>query len=112
MTNALAANWIFQTNNFIDSDTNGILNGADTQWRMFTNHYTEFGQPFPLIPVPTDEAYLAYEKVLDFAGVNMGQRDSVDADIVCKVRNQTGRLISTPPSSDLVSLVERRRKCQ
>ncbi len=96
VTNALAANWIFQTNNFMDSDTNRILNGADTQWHMFTNDYTEFQQPFPLIPVPTDEAYQAYEKVLDFAGVNMCQRDPVDADIVWKVRNQTGRLISAP----------------
>ena len=40
-TNANAANWIFQTNNFIDSDTNGILNGADTGWGMFTNQFTE-----------------------------------------------------------------------
>ena len=49
MTNALAANWIFQTNNFIDSDTNGILNGANTQWGMFTNQYTQFSRPFPLV---------------------------------------------------------------
>jgi len=95
-TNALAANWIFQTNNFIDSDTNGILNGANTQWGMFTNQYTKFGQPFPLTAVPTDEAFLAYEKVLDFAGPDMAQRDAVDTNIVAKVRTQTGRLIAAP----------------
>ncbi|HAO79836.1 MAG TPA: hypothetical protein DCQ92_12850, partial [Verrucomicrobia subdivision 3 bacterium] len=87
--------WIFQTNNFIDSNTNRILNGGNTQWAMFTNKYTPFGRPFPLIPVPTDEAFLAYEKVLDFAGVNMTQRDAVDTNIITKVRNQSGRLIST-----------------
>jgi subtilisin-like proprotein convertase family protein len=87
--------WIYQTNNFIDSDTNGFLNGANTQWGMFTNQYTKSGHPFPLLPVPTDEAFLAYEKVLDFAGPDMAQRDSVDTSIVGKVRTQTGRLIST-----------------
>ena len=55
-TNALAANWIFQTNNFMDSDTNGILNGAPTGWGMFTNQYTRFGQAFSALPVPVDEA--------------------------------------------------------
>ncbi|MGB8368199.1 MAG: LamG-like jellyroll fold domain-containing protein [Verrucomicrobiia bacterium] len=95
--------WIYQTNNFIDSDTNGILNGADTEWNMFTNLYTPLGWPFPLPPVPTDEAFLAYEKVLDFAGVSLFARDWADADIVTGVRTQTGRIISTPPSSALVS---------
>ena len=89
--------WIFQTNNVIDSDTNGILNGANTEWGMFTNLYTPFGRPFPLPPVPTDEAFIAYEKVLDFAGVSLFARDWVDADIVTGVRTQTGRIISTPP---------------
>ena len=87
--------WIFQTNNFIDSNTNRILDGGNTQWAMFTNKYTKFGRPFPLVPVPTDEAFLAYEKVLDFAGPAMGQRDPVDTNIITKVRNQSGRLIST-----------------
>ncbi len=96
--------WIFQTNNFIDSDLNGILNGANTGWNMFTNRYTQFEHSFPLLPVPTDEAFLAYEKVLDFAGVNLGLRDLVDVDVVSKVRSQTGTLISTPPFSGLVSL--------
>ncbi|HEY2328838.1 MAG TPA: DUF642 domain-containing protein [Verrucomicrobiae bacterium] len=86
--------WIFQTNNFIDSNNNGILDGANTQWTMFTNQFTKFSHPFSLIPVLTDEAFIAYEKVLDFAGVNMSLRDSVDTNIVGKVRNQTGTLIN------------------
>jgi hypothetical protein len=95
--------WIFQTNNFIDSNTNGILDGGNTQWAMFTNPYTPFGRPFPVAAVPTDEAFLAYEKVLDFAGVNMAQRDPVDTNIVFKVRTQTGSLIAAPPSSGMVA---------
>ena len=87
--------WIFQTNNFIDSNTNGILDGANTQWAMFTNKFTKFGQGFPLVAVPTDEAYLAYEKVLDFAGVNLDKRDPVDTNVVYKVRTQTGTLINS-----------------
>ncbi|HEX3857718.1 MAG TPA: LamG-like jellyroll fold domain-containing protein [Verrucomicrobiae bacterium] len=94
--------WIYQTNNFIDSDTNGILNGADTGWNMFTNLFTKFDRPFSLPPVSTDEAFLAYEKVLDFAGPDMTLRDSVDTNIVTSVRTQTGTFISTPPLSGMV----------
>jgi len=99
MTNALAATWIFQTNNFIDSNTNGVLNGSDTGWAMFTNQLTPVGWPFPLPPVSTDEAFLAYERVLDFAGPDMCQRDAVDTNIVTNVRYQTGRLINLPGAS-------------
>jgi subtilisin-like proprotein convertase family protein len=100
-TNALAANWIFQTNNFMDSDGNGVLNGADTGWNMFTNKFTKFGQPFPVVSVPTDPAYLAYEKVLDFAGVNLSLRDAVDTNVVIKVRSQSGGIIVAPPALQL-----------
>ena len=95
---------IFQTNNIIDSNNNGILDGVDTGWSMFTNRYTRFSRPFPLVPVPTDEAFLAYEKVLDFAGVSLSLRDAVDTNIVGKVRSQTGTLISAPPLSGAIGL--------
>ena len=95
--------WIFQTNNFIDSDTNHLLNGADTDWNMFTNLFTRFDRPFPLPLVPTDEAFLAYEKVLDFAGDSQFARDGMDAGIVTGVRTQTGSLTSVPALSGLVA---------
>ncbi len=88
--------WIFQTNNFVDSNTNGILDGADTGWFMFTNHYTQFQTPFPPLAVSIDEAFLAYERVLDFAGAAMDKRDAADTNIVTGVRNQTGMIITTP----------------
>ena len=90
--------WVYQTNNFIDSNTNRILDGGNTQWAMFTNQFSRLGRPLPFPPVPTDEAFIAYERVLDFAGVNLSQRDGVDATIVNEVRNQSGRLVSTPAS--------------
>ena len=102
-TNAQCATWIFQTNNFMDSDTNGVLNGADTGWGMFTNDYTPFAWPFATPPVSVDEAYQAYEKVLDFAGVNLALRDPVDTNIVSGVRSQTGRLIATSPFVGMVA---------
>jgi hypothetical protein len=96
--------WIFQSNNVIDYNTNGILDGANIDWNMFTNWsaftnvYTRFDTRFPMPIVPPDEAFIGYERVLDFAGASLLARDGVDADIVTGVRNQTGRLISTPPS--------------
>jgi subtilisin-like proprotein convertase family protein len=87
--------WIFQTNNFIDSDTNRILNGANTRWDMFTNRFTETNE-FPLPAVSVDEAYMAYEKVLDFAGDSMFRRDAIDTNIVENVRLQDGVIINQP----------------
>ncbi len=96
-TNAQFATWIYQTNNFIDSDNNGVLNGSDTGWGMFTNDYTRFGHVFSTPPVSVDEAYQAYEKVLDFAGVSLALRDPADTNIVGNVRYQTGRITSSAP---------------
>jgi subtilisin-like proprotein convertase family protein len=93
--------WLFQTNNFMDSDQDGVLNGADGEWNMFTNWngstnlYTATNQ-FRLPPVCVDEAYLAYEKVLDFAGVSMFRREPAETNIVENVRTQTGGIISVP----------------
>ena len=87
--------WIYQTNNFMDSNTNGILDGADTGWLMFTNRYTPFQVPFPPLAVAIDEAFQAYERVLDFAGAEMDKRDAADTNIVSKVRSIPAR--SSPP---------------
>jgi subtilisin-like proprotein convertase family protein len=95
--------WIFQTNNFIDSNTNGILDGANTGWNMFTNLFTKTNHAFALPAIGVDEAFLAYEKVLDFAGAAMDKRDSADLSIVGGVRAQTGRIISTAPALPLLN---------
>ncbi len=93
--------WIFQTNNFIDNYTNNFLNGANTKWNMFTNWatftnlYTQTNQ-FRFPPVQVDEAYMAYEKVLDFAGVSMFAREPAETNIVENVRRKTGAIVNTP----------------
>jgi len=85
--------WIFQTNNFIDTNFDGVLNGGDTHWLMFTNPLTQLGRPLSLVPVTTDEAYQAYEKVLAFAGTSLLQRDTADTNLVTGVRQQNGQII-------------------
>ena len=97
-----ANTWVFQTNNFMDGNGNGILDGADTGWNMFTN-ITEFGRPFNSSPPSVDEAFIGYERVQDFAGASMGQRDLFDTNIVGNVRAQTGAIISNAPLSGLVA---------
>ena len=96
---ATSNTWIFQTNNFIDSTNDGVLNGGNTQWNMFTNVFTnqiiKLGQPLPLVRVSTDEAYQAYEKVLAFAGTSLMQRDPADTNLVTGVRQQNGQIISS-----------------
>ncbi|MGH8022194.1 MAG: hypothetical protein ACRED1_01330, partial [Limisphaerales bacterium] len=95
------ATWLFQTNNFLDGDKNGVLNGADGEWNLFTNWngftnlYTATNQ-FPLPPISVDEAYQAYEKVLDFAGVSMFKRDPAETNVVENVRRQTGVIVTAP----------------
>ena len=86
--------WIFQTNNLIDFNNNGILDGAYTGWGMFTNKYTKMGREFRLPPVSQDEAFRAYERVLDFAGTSLEQRDDVDRRQVNGVRYSGGGLIT------------------
>ncbi|HEX3624086.1 MAG TPA: LamG-like jellyroll fold domain-containing protein [Verrucomicrobiae bacterium] len=93
--------WLFQTNNFIDNDTNTFLNAASSEWNMFTNWngftnlYTLTNQ-FRLAPTRVDEAYQAYEKVLDFAGVSMFKREPAETNLIESVRRQTGRVITAP----------------
>ncbi|HTR42366.1 MAG TPA: hypothetical protein VMH87_12185 [Pseudomonadales bacterium] len=93
--------WIFQTNNLIDGDKVGFLNGANIQWNMFTNSPGYLGlntqtNQFLLPPVSVDETYLAYEKVLDFAGTSMFRREPAETNIVENVRRQAGSIVGAP----------------
>jgi subtilisin-like proprotein convertase family protein len=79
---------IFQTNNMIDTNQNSILDGANTSWGMFSNKFTEFSHPFDIPPTVPDEAFIAYERVLDFVGNSMFKRDAFDRSLVQRVRLQ------------------------
>ena len=78
--------WIFQTNNVIDTNRNSIIDGSDTSWGMFSNKFTEFSHPFAVPPTAPDEAFIAYERVLDFAGNSMFKRDQIDQGVVQRAR--------------------------
>lgn len=89
--------WIFQTNNLLDTNLNFLVDGVNYRWGMFTNQYTQFSHPFDLPIVPPDEAFIAYERVLDFAGAAMEKRDGFDQHAVRDVRTQTGAILAARP---------------
>jgi subtilisin-like proprotein convertase family protein len=95
--------WIFQTNNFIDTNLNSILDGANTSWGMFSNQFTEFSHSFPIPPTAPDEAFIAYERVLDFAGTSLLMRDSIDRSVVQKVRILPAANTTMPLLSGMVA---------
>jgi subtilisin-like proprotein convertase family protein len=78
--------YIFQTNNFMDTNLDTVLNGANNSWGMFSNQFTQFSAPFGIEPTAPDEAFIAYERVLDFAGASMDKRDAMDLAQVEQVR--------------------------
>ena len=87
--------WIFQTNNLIDANTNGLLDGGYTGWSMFTNNFIKTTNRFPVALVGTDDAYLGYARVLDFAGPAMRLRDRQDLGEVAGVWRQQGQFVLT-----------------
>ena len=88
---------IFQSGNFIDSNLNGNLDGANTGWGMFSGLFTQTGSAFamPAPAVTQHSAPEAYERVLAFVGATATKRDLVDSNIVRNVRAQTGHIINS-----------------
>jgi pectate lyase len=88
-----ATSRFYQSGNLIDSNRNGVLDGANTEWAMFRGTYTKMTDPFPIADdkaVATESAADAYAHVLDYAGATFPARDSVDSRVIAGVRNQTG----------------------
>ena len=95
--------WIYQTGNLIDSNVNGVKDGADTGWGMFVNVYTQQVNPLSrsLEPAPealpditADTAQAGYNKVVAGAGHSQ-HRDSVDTRILNELQNETGAFIDS-----------------
>lgn len=85
--------FIFQSGNFIDSNKNNLLDGTDTGWAMFDGYpYTAIANPYPLPPVATNAAAVAYQRVLAFVGASQF-RDEVDTRLIGTVRDHNGRLV-------------------
>jgi pectate lyase len=68
------------------------------QWELISSEtYQNRAQaPFNSVPVTTDTAQAALQKVLESAGATLPSRDAVDARIVEQVREGTGRIINSP----------------
>jgi hypothetical protein len=84
---------IYQSGNLIDSDQNGVVNGVNTGWGMFTGTYTQSGAEFDAPALPTDSAGTAYQRVLAASGAMPWRRDALDQRIVRNVRRQAGQIV-------------------
>lgn len=72
-----------------------VINGDDTGWGMVTGAVTKADAPFPVAPVKTEAADVAFAKVLQEAGASLPKRDAVDMRIIEDVRNGTGGIINS-----------------
>jgi Pectinesterase/MBG domain/Bacterial Ig-like domain/Immunoglobulin domain len=86
---------IYQSNNAIDGDKDGVRDGVNNDWAMFINAYTR-REParFEFPQVTTHDAPTAYELVLKTAG-NSLKRDAVDTRIESEVRGENGHHINS-----------------
>ena len=73
---------------------NGVPDGTDTGWVMFSGLYTQSASPFSFPQVPTDTAPTAYERVLASVGAS-ATRDAVDLRVLNDVRRGTGAIINS-----------------
>ncbi|MCX7722713.1 MAG: immunoglobulin domain-containing protein [Verrucomicrobiae bacterium] len=91
---------IYQSGNMIDSNKNGLLDGSNTGWGMFSGFpYTAASSRYPLPEVATDAAAVAYQRVLAFGGAWLA-RDAVDRRLIQTVRMQTGMIVDAVGPSD------------
>ena len=86
---------IYQSNNHLDGDRDGTLDGVNNDWAMFIGQYTK-REParFDFAQVRTHDATTAYDLVLKTAGHSL-KRDSVDERVAGEVREGTGRHINS-----------------
>ncbi|HEX6185971.1 MAG TPA: hypothetical protein VFZ44_18930, partial [Pyrinomonadaceae bacterium] len=86
---------IYQSNNAIDGDKDGVRDGVNNDWAMFINAYTK-REParFEFPQVTTHDAPTAYELVLKTAGSSL-RRDAVDTRVEGEVRSEGGHHINS-----------------
>ena len=84
---------IYQSGNFIDTDKNGLVNGVNNGWGMFTGPMTQLGSPLDVPDVNTDTAGTAYQRVLAQSGAMPWHRDAYDQRMARTVLKQTGQLV-------------------
>jgi hypothetical protein len=84
---------VYQSGNFIDLNRNGLVDGANTGWSMFSGSYTAHTLPFEVPAIATDSAPVAYEKVATLSGAMPWRRDPNDQRIARTVRQQYGSIV-------------------
>jgi hypothetical protein len=84
---------IYQSGNFIDTDKDGLVDGANTEWSMFSGPETQLASPLDVPVINTDSAGTAYQRVLAQSGAMPWRRDAYDQRIVRTVRTQNGQLV-------------------
>ncbi|MCJ7545068.1 MAG: hypothetical protein MUP47_11005, partial [Phycisphaerae bacterium] len=89
---------LYQSGNKIDPDRDGVFDGTDTGWGMFTGTYSTSpgGTAFAAPTVYTQTADEALATVLNYAGANWSNRSATDTRIVTQVRSAgtTGAVIN------------------
>ena len=59
---------LYQSGNKIDPTRDGIFNGTNTGWGMFTGTYVQHASPFAVPNITTQTADNVLDTVLDFSG--------------------------------------------
>jgi hypothetical protein len=72
-----------------------LHNGVDSGWSMIQGECQRSEGPFPVAPVHTDAARVAYRRILGEGGATRPRRDAVDRRVVAAVANRRGGLIDT-----------------
>ncbi len=84
---------VYQNGNYIDLNENGLVDGANTGWAMFSGTYTQTNSPFSVPVATTEPAPTAYQRVVALAGAMPWRRDANDQRIALTVLQQNGSLV-------------------
>lgn len=84
---------VYQSGNLIDLNLNGLVDGANTGWGMFSVSYTPFATPFTVPTATTETAPVAYQRVVALSGAMPWRRDGADQRVARTVRLQNGTII-------------------
>jgi len=84
---------VYQDGNYIDLNKNGLVDGANTGWAMFSGTYTPTNAPFFVPTATTEPAATACQRVVALAGAMPWRRDANDQRIARTVRQQYGSIV-------------------
>jgi len=82
---------LFLAGNILDGDTR--VNEDNWRGVGFDRKMIAVSEPFAVVPVATEPAQAAYERVLKAVGAALPKRDAVDERIVRETRDGTGHII-------------------